>query len=239
MPQDQTSSFLLGELSRRHRGQRRKGKRGLGGGGARGWEEGREDCATPLWQDSPRRICPVLLGPLLRKSLVPTRWGMAVRRGASLDRSRPQRVPGSFYPWLRMSDGLKGPVGAGGSGFTCLAPSLSLPPRGDSPPGNYALVNQLTWRHDSRRPGAFSLERTFSSLTPSPSHTPRPQHVIASVWKFLGHESQRGRTTPLGQGQGTVSIRKYRSPRSRGEGERFPGKWPRQHRPSVPRGQRL
>lgn len=86
MPQDQTSSFLLRELSRRLRGQSRKGKRGLGGGGARGWEEGREDCTPPLWQDSPRRICPVLLGPLLRKSLVPTRWGVALRRGAPLGR---------------------------------------------------------------------------------------------------------------------------------------------------------
>lgn len=100
MPQDQTS-FLLGELSRRFRGQSRKGKRGLGGGGARGWEEGREDRTTPLWQDSPLRICPVLLGPLLRKSLVPTRWGMALRKGVPLGSRRPQIIPGSLAKDVR------------------------------------------------------------------------------------------------------------------------------------------
>ncbi|KAL1782680.1 Intercellular adhesion molecule 1 [Sigmodon hispidus] len=40
---------------------------------------------------------------------------------------------------------------------------------------------------------------------------------------------------PLSAGRGTVSIRKYQSPRSGGEGVRFPGKWPRQHRLSAPR----
>lgn len=53
-PQDQTSSFLFGELSRRPSYQdvpavkAEKGKRGRAGRSTREWEEGPEDCAMPL-----------------------------------------------------------------------------------------------------------------------------------------------------------------------------------------------
>ncbi|XP_049981507.1 intercellular adhesion molecule 1 isoform X2 [Alexandromys fortis] len=94
-----------------------------------------------------------------------------------------------------MSDGLKGPVGAGGSGFDFVYLPGTEPqftPRGDSRPRNYALVNQLTWRHDSRRPGAFSSERTFSSLTPSPSHTLPPTCLLlqfGNSWAMRASEA--------------------------------------------------
>lgn len=105
-------------------------------------------------------------------------------------------------------------------------------PRGDGSPegtGHQAPVNQLPCRRDV-------TPEVLSPLLNSPTLSrtqPAPIGHCFSL-EIPGPRCPARQATPLGQG--TISLRKYRSPRSGGEGARFPGKRPRQHRPSAPRG---